>query len=110
MLAHPQLPPGLINRCLDVLKEIMPSERDLIRVIVEIVVELREGDEDSENVDETPVSIADVCILTRILTKFICSRSTTINQTHLRVQSEKRRQAVKRIVRNYFQKSASRLI
>lgn len=55
MLAHPQLPPGLIERCLDVLKEIMPSERDLIRVIVEIVVELREGEEDAENPEEPPV-------------------------------------------------------
>ncbi|KAF4618520.1 hypothetical protein D9613_009993 [Agrocybe pediades] len=55
MLAHPQLPPGLIDRCLDVLKEIMPSERDLIRVIVEIVVELREGDEDAENADDAAI-------------------------------------------------------
>jgi len=50
MLAHPQLPPGLIERCVDVLKEIMPSERDLIRVVVEIIVELRENDE-VEDVD-----------------------------------------------------------
>ncbi|EAU89293.2 condensin subunit Cnd3 [Coprinopsis cinerea okayama7 len=49
MLAHPQLPPGLIERCVDVLKEIMPSERDLIRVVVEIIVELRE----SEDIEET---------------------------------------------------------
>ncbi|KAH9478497.1 Condensin complex subunit 3 [Psilocybe cubensis] len=55
MLAHPQLPPALIERCLDVLKEIMPSERDLIRVIVEIVVELREGEDDGENADEPPI-------------------------------------------------------
>ncbi|KAJ3509746.1 hypothetical protein NLJ89_g5062 [Agrocybe chaxingu] len=55
MLAHPQLPPGLIERCLDVLKEIMPSERDLIRLIVEIVVELREGDEEAEVADELPI-------------------------------------------------------
>lgn len=45
MLAHPQLPASLIERCVDVLKEIMPSERDLIRVVVEIIVELRENDE-----------------------------------------------------------------
>ncbi|CAA7257465.1 unnamed protein product [Cyclocybe aegerita] len=55
MLAHPRLPPGLIERCLDVLKEIMPSERDLIRLIVEIVVELREGDEEAEVADELPI-------------------------------------------------------
>ncbi|KAF8814695.1 ARM repeat-containing protein [Phlegmacium glaucopus] len=52
MLGHPQLPPGLIERCLDILKEIMPSERDLIRVIVEIIVELREGEDDAENADD----------------------------------------------------------
>src|SRR3712207_1542542 len=52
MLAHPQLPPGLIERCVDVPKQIMPSERDLIRVVVEIIVELREGDEveETENI------------------------------------------------------------
>jgi len=66
MLAHPQLPPGLIERCLDVLKEIMPSERDLIRVIVEIVVELREGEEDAENADEPPVRIIFIVSLTKI--------------------------------------------
>lgn len=57
MLAHPQLPYGIIDRCLDVLKEIMPSERDLIRLIVEIIVELREGDEpEGDHQDEPPVS------------------------------------------------------
>ncbi|KAJ7708500.1 hypothetical protein B0H16DRAFT_1746224 [Mycena metata] len=35
MLAHPQLPPGLIEHCLDVLKAIMPFKRELIRVVVE---------------------------------------------------------------------------
>lgn len=52
MLSHPELPPGLIERCVDVLKEIMPSERDLIRVIVEIVVELRDGEEEDTNTPE----------------------------------------------------------
>lgn len=57
MLAHPQLPPGLIERCLDIMKEIMPSERDLIRVVVEIVVELRDGEPDEQN-DEPPVGVS----------------------------------------------------
>ncbi|KAJ7717313.1 hypothetical protein B0H16DRAFT_1740610 [Mycena metata] len=35
MLAHPQLPPGLIEHCLDVLKAIMPFKRELIRGVVE---------------------------------------------------------------------------
>ena len=51
MLGHPNLPPGLIQNCFDVLKEIMPSERDLIRVVVEIIVDLREGDDDGEDDD-----------------------------------------------------------
>ncbi|KIK06440.1 hypothetical protein K443DRAFT_674418 [Laccaria amethystina LaAM-08-1] len=51
MLGHPKLPPGLIQNCFDVLKEIMPSERDLIRIVVEIIVDLREGDDDGEDDD-----------------------------------------------------------
>ncbi|TRM63723.1 nuclear condensing complex subunit [Schizophyllum amplum] len=42
MLAHPQLPPGLINHCLDVMLVIMDSERDLIRIVVEIIIDLRD--------------------------------------------------------------------
>ncbi|KAJ7765255.1 nuclear condensing complex subunit [Mycena metata] len=51
MLAHPQLPPGLIERCLDVLKEIMPTERELIRVVVEVVMDLREPAGEEEELD-----------------------------------------------------------
>ncbi|KAF9010128.1 nuclear condensing complex subunit [Cyathus striatus] len=54
ILAHPQLPPGLIEQCLDVLKEIMPSERDLIRLVVEIIVELR--DDHGDALDSTAVA------------------------------------------------------
>ncbi|KAJ7598768.1 nuclear condensing complex subunit [Mycena floridula] len=53
MLAHPQLPPGLLGPCLDLLKEIMPSERDLIRVVVETVIELREDDEQPDEPGDT---------------------------------------------------------
>jgi condensin complex subunit 3 len=45
MLAHNQLPESLIDRCLDVLTVISPSERELIRVVVEIVLELRDEDD-----------------------------------------------------------------
>lgn len=54
MLAHPHLPPGLIERCLDVLYKILPSERELIRIVVEIIIELR--DDDVEPVIEDDVS------------------------------------------------------
>ncbi|KAJ7064682.1 nuclear condensing complex subunit [Mycena amicta] len=53
MLAHPQLPPGLIARSLDVLKEILPSERELIRVVVEIIMDLREPEEADMEVSNT---------------------------------------------------------
>lgn len=43
ILSHPDLPSGLVERCLDVLKAILPDERELIRVTVEVIVELREN-------------------------------------------------------------------
>ena len=39
----------------------MPSERDLIRVIVEIIVELREGEDDTENADDPQASVGSYC-------------------------------------------------
>ncbi|KAK0494637.1 nuclear condensing complex subunit [Armillaria luteobubalina] len=62
MLAHPELPPGLIEPCLDVLKEISPSERELIRVIVEIVVDLR--DDDDDEIAEGDISRSDMTLTT----------------------------------------------
>lgn len=61
MLGHPQLPPGLIEHCMNVLKKIMASERDLIRVIVETIVELREGEDDAEIADD-PQPLVGCCI------------------------------------------------
>ena len=66
MLGHPQLPPGLIEHCMNVFKKIMPSERDLIRVIVEIIVELREGDDDVEN---DPQALVGSCPISHSSTK-----------------------------------------
>ncbi|KAG6887175.1 hypothetical protein C0992_000306, partial [Termitomyces sp. T32_za158] len=60
MVAHPELPPGLINPCLDVLKEILPTERELIRVIVEIIVDLREDDNDINYVESSLLGDPDV--------------------------------------------------
>ncbi|KAJ7635072.1 nuclear condensing complex subunit [Roridomyces roridus] len=62
MLAHPQLPPGLIARCLDVMKEILPTERELIRVVVEIVIDLREGDseEPEEEMNDQDTTQSDI--------------------------------------------------
>ncbi|KAJ4495704.1 nuclear condensing complex subunit [Lentinula edodes] len=52
MLAHPHLPPGLIEHCLDVLSQILPSERELIRIVVEIIIELRDDDEVEPAIDD----------------------------------------------------------
>ena len=41
----------------------MPSERDLIRVIVEIIVELREGEDDAENADDPQALVGFFCLL-----------------------------------------------
>lgn len=48
MIAIPDLPLELVPRCLDVLEKISTSERDLIRLIVDVVTELRLGDGDIE--------------------------------------------------------------
>ncbi|KAL1941783.1 hypothetical protein VTO73DRAFT_6783 [Trametes versicolor] len=45
MLSQDVLPEALLARCLDVLRILSPSERDLIRVVVEVVHELRDPSE-----------------------------------------------------------------
>lgn len=53
MIGKESLPDGLVARCLDVLRVLSPSERDLIRVVVEVVHELRdEGDGDEVDKDK----------------------------------------------------------
>ncbi|EJC98309.1 uncharacterized protein FOMMEDRAFT_96961 [Fomitiporia mediterranea MF3/22] len=50
MLAHPELPEPLIDPCIGVLHIMSPNERDLIRVVVEVISELRDPDtEDNYN-------------------------------------------------------------
>lgn len=66
MLAHPELPPGLLAPCLDVLKEITSSERDLIRIVVEIIVELREDDEDPDNHDNRSTAVRDIPVSPKV--------------------------------------------
>ncbi|KAI0777818.1 nuclear condensing complex subunit [Trametes elegans] len=45
MLSQDVLPEALLARCLDVLRILSPNERDLIRVVVEVVHELRDPSE-----------------------------------------------------------------
>ncbi|KAH9837531.1 nuclear condensing complex subunit [Rhodofomes roseus] len=49
MISHDVLPENLVARCLDVLRVLSPNERDLIRVVVEVVHELRDPSEPEED-------------------------------------------------------------
>ncbi|TXT10982.1 hypothetical protein VHUM_01733 [Vanrija humicola] len=51
MISQGSLPETLIPRCMDVLSKITNGERDLIRLIVDVVTELRVGDGDVETQD-----------------------------------------------------------
>jgi condensin complex subunit 3 len=48
MISQEALPSGLVTRYLDVLRTLSSSERDLIRVVVEVVHELRDANDDDE--------------------------------------------------------------
>lgn len=48
MISHDVLPESLVPRCLDVLRVLSPNERDLIRVVVEVIHELRDPSEPEE--------------------------------------------------------------
>ena len=48
MISQEALPSGLVTRCLDVLRTLSSSERDLIRIVVEVVHELRDANDDDE--------------------------------------------------------------
>lgn len=50
MVSQANLPEALIPRCLDILSKTSDGERDLMRVVVDVVTELREGEGD-EDVD-----------------------------------------------------------
>ncbi|KIK98064.1 hypothetical protein PAXRUDRAFT_824294 [Paxillus rubicundulus Ve08.2h10] len=52
MISQDALPETLVARCLDVLRQLSPSERDLIRVVVEVVHELRDSGEAEEEPDK----------------------------------------------------------
>jgi condensin complex subunit 3 len=57
MLGKHDLPEMLLAPCLDVMRTLSFSERDLIRIVVETVHELRNSvDTDDDELDETQVS------------------------------------------------------
>lgn len=50
MISQDVLPESLLARCLDMLRALSPNERDLIRVVVEVVHELRDPEQEEESV------------------------------------------------------------
>lgn len=48
MISQEALPESLVSRCLDVLRVLSPNERDLIRVVVEVVHELKDLSDEEE--------------------------------------------------------------
>jgi|SRR5580658_7991304 hypothetical protein len=60
MVSQDALPENLVARCLDVLRTLSANERDLIRVVVEVVHDLRDP---SDSDDDVPVSISELLSL-----------------------------------------------
>ncbi|EPQ52389.1 chromosome condensation complex protein [Gloeophyllum trabeum ATCC 11539] len=70
MISQETLPESLLSRCLDVLRKLSPNERDLIRLVVEVVHELRDpemeekeasaGDDGETTYAETPMTVRTV--------------------------------------------------
>ena len=57
MLSQEELPESFLSKCLDVLRELSANERDLIRVVVEIIQDLRDpgsGDDDQDDILNVP--------------------------------------------------------
>ncbi len=51
MISQNDLSEILVARCLDVLRKLSANERDLIRVVVEVIHDLRDPDADDEEDD-----------------------------------------------------------
>ena len=49
MVSQDVLPQQLISHCLDILRKLSSSERDLIRIVVEVIHELRDNDNEEED-------------------------------------------------------------
>jgi condensin complex subunit 3 len=50
MISQETLPNNLVPRCLDVLRTLSANERDLIRVVVEVVHDLRDPNDPEEDI------------------------------------------------------------
>jgi hypothetical protein len=59
MISQRSLPESIIPLCLDVLYKISDSEKDLIRVIVDVVTELRVGPGDNVSRVDIEIPVTD---------------------------------------------------
>lgn len=64
MISQDALPENLVARCLDVLRILSANERDLIRVVVEVVHDLRDPSDPDEDL---MVSIRSLGLMDRTL-------------------------------------------
>ena len=62
MISQDILPEHLVGRCLDVLRKLSVNERDLIRVVVEVVHDLRDPS-DPDEAAQVRISIFSVILL-----------------------------------------------
>ena len=55
MISEEDLPESLVSKCLDVLRQLSPSERDLIRVVVEVIHDLRDRTDEEDQAVNRPL-------------------------------------------------------
>jgi len=60
MLGHPSLPESLIKHSMSVLAQLSSDERDLVRIVVEVINELRDPDMESFPSTETLASVSGI--------------------------------------------------
>jgi hypothetical protein len=57
MISQPALPESLVPKCLDILRALTPNEKELIRIVVEVIHELRDGQDEEEPVPAVHLAI-----------------------------------------------------
>lgn len=64
MVSQDFLPQHLTSYCLDILRKLSSSERDLIRIVVEVIHELRDNDTEDEDIVSEIHSLESILIST----------------------------------------------
>lgn len=81
MLSQEALPESLLARCLDVLRILSPNERDLIRVVVEIIQDLRDRDEHADEEQDPSVNGLSGSTASPAYLRFVASRRMPIQKS-----------------------------